>query len=333
MSLSKEQYLNIINEYDQLRRENYMEEQLRREEIYSAIPEIRLIDEKIAHTSIERAKKMIFHPDTDERDSLKAEIYNLSMEKVNLLAIHHYPIDYLDPIYHCSKCKDTGFIGSEKCSCFEQKLIDILYHQSNLRDLVKKENFSTFQLNYYSDKGSEDKKLSPRDNILHILSLSHDFIDTFDTEPGKNLFVYGHAGVGKTFLTNCIANELLKKGKSVIYLTAYQFFHQLEKYTFHREKEDADPLPFLLNCDLLIIDDLGTELNNAFINSQLFLSINERMIGSKSTIISTNLSLEQINRTYSQRVFSRIIEAYTLLHIYGEDIRLKKAFSSLDETK
>ena len=143
--------------------------------------------------------------------------------------------------------------------------------------------------------------------------------------------IYGNAGVGKTFLSNCIAGELLNRGKGVIYLTAYQFFDQLADYTFRRGANNAQTLPAFLHCDLLIIDDLGTELNNSYINSQLFLCINEGILNKKSTIISTNLSLEQINRSYTERVFSRIIQSYTLLHIYGEDIRIKKTFSSLDE--
>lgn len=330
MALSQNQFMSIINSYDQVRRNNHMEEQRRKEEVYASIPEIRHIDEKIAHISVEKAKKMIFDKNADERESLKSEIYDLSMEKINLLVIHHYPADYLDPIYCCDKCKDTGYVGTEKCHCFQQQILNILYDQSNLRELIEKENFSTFQLDYYSGRRTIDHPESPRENMVRILDRSHLFIDTFDQRPGGNLLIYGNAGVGKTFLTNCIACELLKKGKSVIYQTAYQFFDQLADYTFRREKENSDTLPFLLNCDLLIIDDLGTELNNTFINSQLFLCINERIIHKKSTIISTNLSLEQINRSYTERISSRIIESYELFHIYGDDIRIKKAVSSLD---
>ena len=330
MALSQNQFMSIINSYDQVRRNNHMEEQRRKEEVYASIPEIRHIDEKITHISVEKAKKMIFDKNADERESLKSEIYDLSMEKINLLVIHHYPADYLDPIYCCDKCKDTGYVGTEKCHCFQQQILDILYDQSNLRELIEKENFSTFQLDYYSGRRTIDHPESPRENMVRILDRSHLFIDTFDQRPGGNLLIYGNAGVGKTFLTNCIACELLKKGKSVIYQTAYQFIDQLADYTLRREKENSDTLPFLLNCDLLIIDDLGTELNNTFINSQLFSCINERIIHKKSTIISTNLSLEQINRSYTERISSRIIESYELFHIYGDDIRIKKAVSSLD---
>ena len=328
MSLSMQQYTEIMNRYGQLRRDHYMEQQRRRDEVFAAIPDIAHIDETIAHISMEEARKRLFQPDSGE--NLGDKIAGLSARKIQLLTSHGYPADYLEPIYSCSQCKDTGYIGSQKCSCFTRQILDVLYAQSNLLDITARENFSTFRTDYYSTEVPAGETLSPRDNILDILALSHAFIDQFDCEPGQNLLIYGSAGVGKTFLTHCIADALLKQEKSVVYQTAYQFFDQLANYTFRREEDNKETLSFLLDCDLLIIDDLGTELNNAFINSQLFLCINERMLHKKSTIISTNLSLKQISRTYTERVFSRIIEAYTLFHIYGEDIRIKKAFSPLD---
>lgn len=330
MALSPNQYHAIMDGYDQIRRQNQMEQERRKEEIYTTIPEVRKIDEKIVHISVEKGRQMLLHPAGNEISSLKEEIYALSMEKINLLAIHQYPTDYLDPIYCCPLCKDTGYIGTEKCRCFQQQIINILYAQSNLQELIRRENFHTFRLDYYGETSSDPRQLSPRDNMINIVAKSHQFIDAFDRIPGANLLISGNTGVGKTFLTNCIAAELLHRGKSVIYLTAHQFFERLADYTFRREQENADTLSFLLECDLLIIDDLGTELNNGFINSQLFLCINERILHKKSTIISTNLSLKQLSRTYTERISSRIIESYEHFQIYGEDIRIKKAFSSLD---
>ena len=333
MGISTRQYQDIMNEYDAVRRRNYMAEQERKERVYALIPEIRQIDEQIAHISVEKAKALLLKQvsNAEAKKSLQDTIYDLSMEKVNLLAIHDYPADYLDPIYDCPECKDTGYIGDKKCRCFQQKIRHILYSQSNIEDVAGTESFSAFRREYYSTQRSGREKLSPRENIENVLSASHSFIESFDSQSGQNLLIYGNTGVGKTFLSNCIAGELLNRGKGVIYLTAYQFFDQLADYTFRRGANNAQTLPAFLHCDLLIIDDLGTELNNSFINSQLFLCINERILNKKSTIISTNLSLEQINRSYTERVFSRIIQSYTLLHIYGEDIRIKKTFSSLDE--
>lgn len=330
MALSRTQYQAIMDSYARTRHENLMEHQRRKEEIYDAVPEIRAIDEKIAHISIEAAKYQLFHPETDGRAALRQKIYDLSMEKVNLLVIHQYPANYLDDIYTCPDCRDTGYIGSEKCHCFQQHILHVLYDQSNLRELIRVENFQNFRLDYYSDRPERNGALSPRENMREILGRCRRFIASFDSHPGGNLLISGNTGVGKTYLANCIAGEILKAGKSVIYMSAHQFFSQLADYTFRRGQENADTLSFLLHCDLLIIDDLGTELNNGFINSQLFLCINERILHRKSTIISTNLSLKQLSQTYTERISSRFIESYEYFHIYGEDIRIKKAVSSLD---
>ena len=330
MALSQTQYQAIMDSYARTRHENLMEHQRRKEEIYDAVPEIRAIDEKIAHISIEAAKYQLFHPETDGRAALRQKIYDLSMEKVNLLVMHQYPADYLDDIYTCPDCRDTGYIGSEKCHCFQQHILHVLYDQSNLRELIRVENFQNFRLDYYSDRPERNGALSPRENMREILGRCRRFIASFDSHPGGNLLISGNTGVGKTYLANCIAGEILKAGKSVIYMSAHQFFSQLADYTFRRGQENADTLSFLLHCDLLIIDDLGTELNNGFINSQLFLCINERILHRKSTIISTNLSLKQLSQTYTERISSRFIESYEYFHIYGEDIRIKKAVSSLD---
>ena len=157
------------------------------------------------------------------------------------------------------------------------------------------------------------------------------FIETFDSNHDNFLFL-GNTGVGKTFLANCIAKELLDKGYTVAYLTAFRLFDILEKYKFGKNNSDihdaANQFDYILNCELLIIDDLGTELSNAFTTSQLYLIINERLLSRKSTIISTNLSLDHLNSNYSERIYSRIISNYSIRRIIGKDIRLLKALSN-----
>jgi DNA replication protein DnaC len=152
------------------------------------------------------------------------------------------------------------------------------------------------------------------------------FIQNFGTSY-ENLLIYGNTGVGKTFLSNCIAKELLDAGHTVIYLTSFQLFEILEKYKFNTAEnyeEIRNRFEYILDCDLLIIDDIGTELNNTFITSQLYQCINERHLKQKSTIISTNLSFDQLKNNYSERIFSRISSHYKLLKIIGDDIRLQK---------
>ena len=149
------------------------------------------------------------------------------------------------------------------------------------------------------------------------------FIDDFENKP-KNLFLYGNTGVGKTFLSNCVAKDLLDSGHSVIYFTAFQLFDILSKGVFEKDSDAIAAHQNIFDCDLLIIDDLGTELSNSFTTSQLFLCVNERILRHRSTIISTNLNLAQVADIYSERTLSRISDSYTIIKLFGDDIRIKK---------
>ena len=149
------------------------------------------------------------------------------------------------------------------------------------------------------------------------------FIRQFDKE-FHNLFLYGDTGTGKTFLSNCIAKELLDTGHSVIYFTAFQLFDILEKNKFQKDSKAEASMQHMFDCDLLIVDDLGTELANTFTVSQLFLCLNERILRKKATIISTNLGIDQLSTIYSERIFSRIVSSYTMIKLFGDDIRLQK---------
>lgn len=333
MTLTATQYREIMNDYDRIRQANYQQELDRRTLVYTRIPRIREIDEAMASESMEAARKMLFAPDKDQRDLLHERIETLIKEKRELLVSNQYPPDYLEPIWECPYCQDTGYVGDKKCLCFERRISELLSQQSNLTAEIEEQNFSHFKMEYYSTKTPAGEKQSPRDNMKEILDQVFAFIRNFEEKPGGNLLIHGHSGVGKTFLSTCIAAELIKAGKSVTYLTAYQLFEQLADRTFGRGDQEEDILEKIRQTDLLIIDDLGTEMNNSFVNSQLFQCINERILRKKSTIINTNYSLKEISQTYSERISSRLIQFYTLLHIYGEDIRIKKAFSSIDPRK
>ena len=158
-----------------------------------------------------------------------------------------------------------------------------------------------------------------------ILNKAKNFVKEFDTKKG-NLLLYGNTGVGKTFLINCIYKELTESAHSVIYLTAYEFFSELEKITFNRSvlaEEASQRMDSLLECELLVIDDLGSELSNSFTTSQLFHIVNERHLKNRSIIISTNLSIADLKEQYGERIFSRLVSNFEFLKIQGEDIRLK----------
>ncbi len=226
--------------------------------------------------------------------------------------------DYLDPVYECSDCKDTGFLAEGgKCHCFKQAVIDLLYEQSGIRKMLESENFNSLSYEYYA---GEDLS-----RFKNTVITCRNFIRNFNSDY-HNLFFYGTVGTGKSFLSGCVAKELLESGYSVIYFSASELFDLLSRYKFdyksfhelHAEHED------LFGCDLLIIDDLGTEYTNNLVNSELFSLINERHLQQKATVISTNLSLEDFRNRYSDRIFSRITSNYEICKLTGPDIRMYK---------
>lgn len=318
MNMSESLYDSIMREYDDQRLENMRKLNLRIREVYDRFPEIREIDEQIstlAETyadSFTLTKGMTF-------EEYRKKLSDLRMEKEALLKCYHIAPDTLTMQYHCPDCQDTGYIGSEKCHCLKQRLIDEMYQQSNLREILKTENFSTLSYRYYDEENMEKMKLA----IDACKSFAKNFDKTFE-----NILLCGTVGIGKTFLSNCIAKEILDQGHSVLYLSAFQLFDLMAKNSFSgntfKEESIAKQYPHIFESDLLIIDDLGTELANSFTVAGFFLVINERILHKKSTLISTNLSPEEILTTYTDRTASRIISNYTMLKLSGSDIRLKK---------
>ena len=244
------------------------------------------------------------------------------------------PDDYILPHYECSLCNDTGYItnpdySTSMCSCLKQKIFDIEYNKSNISNL-KTQNFDKFSDILYSDEINEEKykmNISPRENIKKIKEICFGFINNFDDVEEKNLLFTGNTGLGKTFLSSCIANELIKKNKNVLYQTAPIMLDTIIDYRFNKGNIDKNTYDNLLNVDLLIIDDLGTECMNNMKFTELFNIINSRLLNQvkiTKTIISTNLSLRNLYDTYDERIVSRIIGNYNLCYFFGDDIRLKK---------
>lgn len=325
MALKNTQYDIITRIYNQKQLRNRHNQTKRQEEIYNKIPRIHEIDYSIATISVKRAKELLNGTES-ALSRLKQELEELAEEKHLLLLRGGFPENYLEMQYDCADCRDTGYINGTKCHCFKQASIDLLYTQSNLREILKTENFQNFTLEYY-----DNKEINPitgktqRINMTEIHDICWTFVEHFGKE-FENLFFYGDTGIGKTFLSNCIAKELLDRSFSVIYLSAIELFDVFSRLTFSDDtsEQSNELLQFITECDLLIIDDLGTELTNSFTNSKLFYCLNTRYLRRKSTIISTNLTLERISDTYSERIFSRISSNYTLLKFFGADIRIKK---------
>lgn len=324
MGLKNYQYQAIMRNYDETQLHNHRLMKHRREEVYSEIPQMKEIDKQIADISTEKAKKLI-EGDKTALIELKNMLNRLGEQKSALLVDYHFPADYLKPIYTCKDCKDTGYTpDGEKCHCFVQASIDLLYTQSNIKDVLEEENFNTYNLSLYSSKIDSATGYSPLEAATKAVEVAQNFIRKFSIEY-QNLLLCGNTGTGKTFLTNCIANEILAKSFSVLYFSAAQLFEQLSNATFSKNKQSDNSVQNdIIECDLLIIDDLGTELFSAFVASSLFTCLNERHLRKKATIISTNLSLADLKNKYSERISSRISLNYRIIKFYGEDIRIKK---------
>lgn len=331
MALKNDQYNQILREYDNQQFQNKHDQDKRIKEAYEAIPELKNLEDEIITISAQSGRLALFG-NTESLVKLKEKTLDIKARQIELLVSHGFPSDYLDLRYRCSKCKDTGFVGNEKCNCLKQAIADMIYSSSNIRAVLEKENFNTFSYQYYSDDYIDPVTgLSPLSNMQKIVADTKSFLRHFSNKH-DNLMFLGTAGVGKTFLVNCIAKELLDRGYTVIYLTAFRLFDILEKNKFGKDEGNANTaanqFEYILDCDLLIIDDLGTELNNSFTNSQLYLVLNERLLKQKSTIISTNLSYDNLNNNYGERVYSRIISNYSIRKIVGVDIRLHKAINN-----
>lgn len=334
MSLTNMQYDEIIRSYNRISLKNKRAQKERIAQINKAVPRIREIHDEITSLSVDTAKLLLqkesLAPDNVIDSCMadyRARINALRQEKLALLAKNGYPADYLELHYNCTDCKDTGYIHNRKCHCFKRAEIELLYDQSNLRDLLSLQNFDVFDLQLYDDNAaSKDASTgkTPRENMTNVLALCHHFTDHFleDTAKYRNLLLFGKTGVGKTFLTYCIAKELLDKAFSVIYLSAIHFFEILSSAAFDKQNTEAKgQADYIAQCDLLIIDDLGTELSNSFTNSAFFNIINERLLAGKAVIISTNLVFPELMERYSERLTSRLTREYTFLKIYGDDLR------------
>lgn len=323
MALNNSQYDAIMRDYyrRQTAHRRQMEERVR--EVREKLPRIREIDDEIASASVQCARQLL-SGNNGALSALKEQIAALGAERERVLLAGGFPADYLELTYDCPDCRDLGYVDGQKCHCFQKAEIDLLYTQSNLRGILDEENFDTFSFSYYSDELKEEiSGVSSLERMKKVHTACRQFVRNFDTTDA-NLFFYGDTGVGKTFLSHCIAKELLDTTHSVVYFSAQELFETIAQKRFGKTAEAEGVLDAIYGCDLLIIDDLGTEITNTFVNSELFLCINERLTSRRSTIISTNLSLKAFKDTYSERIFSRISTNYTMLKLFGKDIRLLK---------
>ena len=300
----------------------------RREEIYRTVPRIREIDARLRRDSAEAALTALRHGSSVSAaiETLKNDSLDLQAERCELLVANGYPASYLDDESVCPLCGDTGYVGATPCKCFTE-----LAKKCQVRELshvldMESVSFDSFDFSYYSDSVDPHWGASPRENAYLAYDYCLEYARKFDTMEGS-LFLNGGTGLGKTFLSTCIAREVANAGFSVVYETAVDMLSHFEAAQFNREEDESETkraVNRVLNCDLLIIDDLGTELTTAFTQSALYTVINTRLLNGRKTVINSNLTMEDVRRRYSQQILSRLEGEFNTVFLFGQDIRLQK---------
>ena len=303
----------------------------RRETMYKTLPRLREIDEALRQTVRDTINlALVEHtPDIEKRLTAIGEAnQSLQSEACTLLTAHGYPADYLDDAPLCRVCKDTGHAGAAICACIKDIYLTLQTAElSNLLNLGA-EHFDAFSLDYYDDRTIDPRfGMTARENMVLNQAVCQTYADKFGPD-SNNLLLIGEPGLGKTFLSACIAKVVSDSGFSVVYDTAQSLFARFEEEKFGRSSnldETQSEINRYLNCDLLILDDLGTEMTTSFVVSTLYTLINTRLLRKKQTIISSNYSLESLAGKYNPQIMSRLEGEYEVLTFFGRDIRkLKK---------
>lgn len=301
-----------------------------RSRLYRECPELPGLDAALRGTMAEVAELALSGSEDYARklEEIKARNLELQARRAELLAGLGYGADALDEAPLCSKCRDTGWVGAQMCDCLRALCAEEQIRElSSLLDLGE-QSFDKARLDVYSDQPWKGQARSPRENMRRVITVCEGYARQFDRYPLKNLFFSGGTGLGKTFLSACIAKEVSQSGYSVVYDTAIHVFNRFEERKFAREldqeREARDDTRRYLNCDLLILDDLGSEMTTQLVQSALYELINGRLVSGRRTILSSNLSMDDVRARYTPQVASRLEGEYQELTFYGDDIRLKR---------
>ena len=313
----------IMRIYSRRQDEDRADLERRRDEVYARLPEIEQLDKKPGSIALARYRAYMAAGDAGDLDRMTGELGDVSIERRKLLEAAGYPADYLEMHYTCPDCHDTGYVDGEYCKCYLQMERAMLKEQSQLRDVVRKENFDSMTMEYYDDEQVIDGiDMTQRGYMEKIAAYCRKFAQEFDGS--RNIMFTGATGTGKSFLSHCICERLLAQDRSVIYLSAIELFQTMSRARMDKDADDTvrELRERILDCELLVIDDLGSELANTMTVSDLFYILEKRMTTGRSTIISTNLGLNRMRDIYSERITSRIQSKFDILPLYGRDMRL-----------
>ncbi len=304
---------------EDMRRRAMAEDERRRRVAYARVPELRAMESRLVALMGEVVSAAMGQGRPIEE--IKAESLDIQSRRAELLVENGWPMDWLDGAWSCPGCRDTGYVESRPCECLLK-----LYEQERTKDLsallkLGNESFETFDLSYYDRQIDKSIGTSPRNHMQEVYDNCRDYAEKF----GKNSFSLlfrGGTGLGKTFLSACIARVVSQKGYSVVYETAVEAIGAFENQKFRDGENDADArVERILSCDLLILDDLGTEMITEFSKSVVYTIINSRLLAGKKTIISTNFSMDRIEEVYTPQIASRLTGEYQDLPFVGRDIR------------
>lgn len=319
MSYSRENVKKVKEIFDRKRLDAETRADERRRELDERFPEIAAIDAELSRTG-----EKIFGAIRAGREGVEERIAALQREneelrrrRAQLLVTYGYPADYSELKYDCPVCSDTGYDGIKMCTCMRAELTKLGYESSGLGRLMEEQSFDTFSLAYYTGDN--------RERMRYNLRSLKTFAETFGEAECKSWLLFGATGLGKTHLSTAIAKVVLDRGYDVVYETAQNFFSDFEAERFHTYGQEApSSTARYFSCDLLILDDLGTEMSNQFTVSCLYNILNTRINQKKATIINTNLTQDELRRKYADRITSRLFGEFRPLAFAGTDIRAQK---------
>ena len=323
MGYNNADYIRVRDEFSKKYLVARQRAEERLEEVHTLIPEVFEIDRVLSGTGMDIMKVITSKKKDTTAEIAKLEARNnkLIEERNVLLTAHGFPSDYTDVHYDCEKCGDTGYVDTVMCDCMKKELIKAGFRSSGLGALIGRQTFDNFNLEYYSEIDNARKKAKI------LFDLLKNFADTFDNQTYKNFIITGTSGLGKTHLSTAVAEKVIEKGYDVLYVSAISMISDFEQNRFGSGMASADTndIHRYYDVDLLIIDDLGTEISNKFTQSCIYEVINTRINKRLSTIINTNLKSTEIKAAYTERISSRILGEYQPALLSGVDIRRQKS--------